>query len=173
MIHRLFRFAAIAALPFALGAAEPAFEAKSSEGLPVWLAGSWQMENGANWAEELWTDPRDGMMLGIGRDGFGPKVQGWEVTRIVRKVDGNIAYLAQVKGGQVVEFARSVSSEDAIEFTNPLHDFPQRIRYSRQGQLLVAEISLLDGSRPQRWLYRPVAAPMLETPPTEPPPQSP
>ncbi len=131
------------------------------------------MEDGANWAEELWTEPRDGMMLGVGRDGFGPKVQGWEVTRIVRKVDGSVAYLAQVKGGQVVEFARSVSSDEAIEFTNPLHDYPQRIRYSRQGQLLVAEISLMDGSRPHRWLYRPVASPALEVPPVEPPAQSP
>ena len=122
MVKSYLRLAALAALPFILGAAEPALEAKSSEGLPLWLAGSWQMEDGANWAEELWTEPRDGMMLGIGRDGFGPKVQGWEVTRIVRKVDGSVAYFAQVKGGQVVEFARSVSSDDAIEFSNPLHD---------------------------------------------------
>ncbi len=173
MVQRYFKLAVFAALPFVLGAADPVYEAKSSEGLPVWLAGSWQMEDGANWAEELWTDPRDGMMLGIGRDGFGPKVQGWEVTRIVRKVDGSVAILAQVKGGQVVEFARSVSSDDAIEFTNPLHDYPQRIRYSRQGQLLVAETSLIDGSRPHRWLYRPVAGPALETPPAEISPQSP
>ena len=89
--------------------------------------------------------------------------------RIVRKTDGSIAYLAQVKGGQAVEFALATSSEEAIEFTNPLHDYPQRIRYSRQGQLVIAETSLMDGSRAHRWLYRPVAPPVLETPPAAPP----
>ena len=33
--------------------------------LPAWMAGAWQQEgaNGA-WAEEYWTQPRGGMMIG-------------------------------------------------------------------------------------------------------------
>jgi hypothetical protein len=45
--------------------------------------------------------------------------------------------------------------EDSIEFANPRHDYPQRIRYWRQGQLLMAEISKIDGSDSQRWNFRP------------------
>ena len=42
---------------------------------------------------------------------------------------------------------------------NPAHDYPQRIRYWRQGKLLMAEFSKLDGSQTERWNYRPVVPP--------------
>lgn len=127
--------------------------------LPAWMAGTWAMERGSTWADEIWTDPRDGIMLGMGRSGFGTKLESWESTRIVGKPDGSIVYIAQPKGGAPTEFAMSVMSADAIEFANPRHDFPQKIRYWREGQLLMAEISKMDGSDAMRWNYRPVTPP--------------
>ena len=41
-----------------------------------------------------------------------------------------------------------------MTFTNPAHDYPQRISYRRDGEELVAEVSLLDGSEANRWRYR-------------------
>jgi len=41
-----------------------------------------------------------------------------------------------------------------LDLVNEKHDYPQRIRYWREGALLIAEISLIDGSKPQRWTYR-------------------
>jgi len=41
-------------------------------------------------------------------------------------------------------------------FENRDHDYPQRIRYWREGEVLMAEISLADGSKPMRWRYLPV-----------------
>lgn len=42
-----------------------------------------------------------------------------------------------------------------VEFANPAHDYPQRIRYWREGRLLKARISLMDGSKPMEWRYAP------------------
>ena len=127
--------------------------------LPAWLAGTWAMEDGANWADELWTDPRGGVMLGVARTGFGPELQSWEIAQIKTRKDGSLAYVVQVKGQDPVEFPLVLISAEAIEFANPAHDYPQRIRYWRQGKLLMAEISKTDGSKAQRWNYRPVIPP--------------
>ena len=127
--------------------------------LPVWLAGTWAMEDGANWADELWTDPRGGVMLGVARTGFGPELQSWEIAQIKTRKDGSLAYVVQVNGQDPVEFPLVLISAEAIEFANPAHDYPQRIRYWRQGKLLMAEVSKMDGSKALRWNYRPVVPP--------------
>lgn len=124
--------------------------------LPGWMAGTWMMEDGANWFDEVWTDPRGGIMLGLARIGFGPQLQSWEVTQIRFKSDGKLSFFAQPQGKPAVEFPLVLISEEAIEFANPAHDYPQRIRYWRQGQLLMAEISRIDGSDAMRFNYRPV-----------------
>ena len=134
-------------------------EAPKGAALPGWMAGTWMMEEGAQWADEVWTDPRGGMMLGVGRSGFGPQLDSWELTQIRVKADGSMVYIARPEGKAPVEFPMVLISEEAVEFANPSHDYPQRIRYWRQGKLLVAEISLLDGSRQTRWNYRQVIPP--------------
>lgn len=154
MTFRLFAcaFAAlIASAPLQAGPAE--------EGLPGFMAGTWMMEDGASWSDELWSDAKGGLMLGMARSGFGGQVRSWESSRIERKADGTISLFAQPRGGEATEFKQALRSADAVEFTNPAHDYPQRIRYWRQGQLLMAEISRLDGSDAVRWNYRPVVAP--------------
>ena len=127
--------------------------------LPAWLAGTWAMEDGASWADELWTDPRGGVMLGLSRIGFGSEVKSWELTQIKTRKDGTLAYIVQEEGKPAVEYPLVLISAEAIEFSNPANDYPQRIRYWRQGKLLMAEISKLDGSQTLRWNYRPVVPP--------------
>ena len=140
-------------------AAPLAAQLPTNGSLPAWLAGSWTMEDGANWADEVWMNPRGGIMLGVSRGGFGPDLEHWESAQIRVNKDGTISYVAQPQGKAPVEFPMVLFSEEAIEFANPAHDYPQRIRYWRQGKLLMAEISLLDGSRVMRWNYRPVVPP--------------
>ena len=130
--------------------------------LPEWMAGTWMMQDGAEWFDEMWTDPRCGIMLGLGRNGFGSELNGWELMQIRQGSDGRIKLIARPDGKPPVEFPLVLISEEAIEFANPAHDYPQRIRYWRQGKLLMAEISLLDGSRSLRWNYRPVIPPQDE-----------
>ncbi|MFM5930435.1 MAG: DUF6265 family protein [Novosphingobium sp.] len=137
----------------------------ADDGLPEWMAGTWTMQDGSMWGDEVWMAPRGGVMIGMARVGFGSELENWEVTRIQRKADGRISFFAQPYGRPASEFPMAVTSEQAIEFANPQHDYPQRIRYWRQGQLLMAEISKMDGTKAVRFNYRPVAAPVLETPP--------
>lgn len=140
--------------PLLLALAVPAGAQDSGSPLPGWLAGAWVMESGAAWADENWSAPRGGMMMGTARIGFGPDLQQWEYARIVRKTDGRLVFIAQPAGGKAGEFPVVAMSEFAIEFANPAHDYPQRIRYERVGQLLIGEISRLDGSDRTRWQYR-------------------
>ena len=116
-------------------------------------------EDGATWTDALWTDPRGGMMLGVSRSGFGPQLQDWEITRIQSKADGTMAFIVQPQGKAPVEYPMVLISEEAVEFANPAQAYPQRIRYWRQGKLLMAEMSRLDGSEVMRWNYRPVVPP--------------
>lgn len=140
-------------------AAPLAAQTLAKPALPGWMAGTWMMEDGANWSDEVWTDPRGGIMLGMARSGFGTELQMWETTQIRVKADGTISFFAQPQGKPASEFPLVLISEEAIEFANPAHDYPQRIRYWRQGKLLMAEISLMDGSKAMRWNYRPVVPP--------------
>jgi len=152
-MKKLFLALALAASPLSA----PISAAGPGPALPEWLSGSWAMEDGASWAEEYWTSPRGGIMLGTGREGFGPEIRFWESMRIAVNREGRLVFYAQPKGAPPVEFPMATMSDDAIEFANGAHDYPQRIRYWRQGQLLMAETAKLDGSDAQRWNYRPVA----------------
>lgn len=134
----------------------------SKPALPEWMAGTWMMEDGANWSDEVWTDPRGGIMLGLSRTGFGPQLQDWQAAQIRFKPDGRISLFIQPQGRSAIEFPLVLISEEAIEFANPAQSYPQRIRYWRQGKLLMAEASRIDGSDVTRWNYRPVLPPRDE-----------
>ena len=142
-----------------LAGAPAAAQTVAKPTLPAWLAGTWAMEDGATWAEELWSDPRGGVMLGVARNGFGKDTKAWEFTQIKTRKDGSLALIAQADGKPIVEYPLVLISAEAIEFANAAHDYPQRIRYWRQGKLLMAETSKLDGSEAVRWNFRPVVPP--------------
>ncbi len=146
-MKRMFGAIALAAVPL------PAIAVTA---MPDWISGGWEMQDGAVWADETWSPARGDLMIGAGREGFGNELRFWEVIRIIRKADGTLAYIAQPKGGPPVEFAMASTGDQSIEFANPAHDFPQRIRYWREGNLLMAEVSRMDGSDAQRWNYRPM-----------------
>lgn len=146
--------AAVAALSLALPAAVSAEEEDAP--FPTWLAGAWSNTEGERWTEEFWTHPRGGVMIGASREGQGEALRSWESIRIVRTADGSLAYIPMPGGGAPVEFAMTSQGTRMIEFANPAHDFPQRIRYWREGDRLFAEIALIDGSRAIQWSYAPM-----------------
>ena len=140
-------------------AAPLAAQTLAKPALPDWLAWTWMMEDGASWTDEVWTDPRGGIMFGIARTGFGQQLQSWQSNQIRFKPGGQVSLFVQPQGGAAVEFPLVLISDEAIEFANPSHGYPQRIRYWRQGKLLMAEASRIDGSDVTRWNYRPVVPP--------------
>ena len=123
--------------------------------LPDWLTGEWLQQRDDRWSEEVWTLPRGGTMVGVGRTGRGEALRSWEVMRIVRAADGTLTFHAAPEGGRAVTFPAVEQGVRDVTFANPDHDYPQRIRYWREGRLLMAETAKMDGSEAQNWTYTP------------------
>ncbi len=121
--------------------------------LPAFMTGCWNRTQGEHWTQECWMKPKAGLMLGSSTEGTGAKLQSWEQLRIEQAADGSITLLASPGGRPTVPFKASQISTDAIEFMNPAHDYPQRIHYELENGRLMAEISLLDGSRATQVRY--------------------
>jgi Domain of unknown function (DUF6265) len=126
--------------------------------MPAWMAGAWIEVTADRWAEEYWTGPRGGLMIGAGRSGKGEMLQSWEATRIMATNEGSLIFWASPQGAPPVAFTMASMTANEIIFANPKHDYPQRIRYWREGATLNAEISMMDGRKPMRWRYRPMGA---------------
>jgi hypothetical protein len=100
------------------------------------------------------------MMLGSSRTGRGDTILEWEALRIERNAqngDGpvvRLSYFAAPGGQPWKRFAWSRHGGPGITFYNVANDYPQRIRYWREGDRLVAEIALENGSKARRWRYR-------------------
>jgi hypothetical protein len=121
----------------------------------AWMSGRWVTEGmNDNLTEETWSEPRGGVMLGYGRSGTADRLREFEFLRIQAGADGVPAYLAQPGGQPPVPFRLTAHDASSATFENPQHDFPQRIRYERLGDTMMATISALDGSHAMRWLYR-------------------
>lgn len=136
-------------IPLLLAAAAPA------QPMPAFLAGCWEEKRAETaWTEECWTDPRGGLMIGSGRDGKGDNVAHWEWMRIERDADGTPIFYGSPKGASPVAFKASAVDGKSITFVNAAHDYPQRVHYRLTDKGLDAEISLADGSKPNRWSYQ-------------------
>ena len=143
-------------LPLALLAAGPA-QADTAK-LPDWLAGCWEQVKGESWVEECWTTARGGMMLGSGRSGNGDNVAEWETMQIVLNdpaTNARMVFYGAPNGKSRTPFGWQPGSPGpGLTFFNVANDYPQRIRYWRDGRLLKAEIAMEDGSRPIAFTYR-------------------
>lgn len=121
----------------------------------AWLSGRWEAAGqGGRWTEESWSAPRGGIMLGYSRAGAGEQAREFEYLRIQPGADGVPAYVAQPGGRAPVAFRLTAHDSASATFENPDHDFPQRIRYVRTGDTMVATISRLDGSNAMSWTFR-------------------
>ena len=127
--------------------------AASAQPMPAFMAGCWDQTRGEDWTQECWMEPRGGLMLGASRQGKGTKLSSWEQMRVEQAADGKIVLASAPEGGPAVAFAARTLSPTTAEFTNATHDYPQRIRYELKGEMLEAEISLIDGSKAIRWTY--------------------
>lgn len=128
--------------------------------LPGWMAGCWEQVDGDSWTEECWSAPRAGIMLGGARSGEGDRLAFWEAMQIALDVtasDGAVApmaFFAAPRGARRTMFIWAPEAGDGVTFINMANDYPQRIRYRPEGDMLVAEIAMADGGKAQRWRYR-------------------
>ena len=124
--------------------------------MPSWMSGCWQSRDGERWAEECWTIPRGGQMLGSGRTGAAGEVRSFEFMRI-EGGEGGLRFLASPGGSGWTSFAAAADPGEGVTFVNPDNDYPQRVRYWREDGELKAEISLLDGSNAVQFAFRPMS----------------
>lgn len=99
-----------------------------------WLTGAWAGENeDGTVTEEHWTQPRAGAMFGINRTIAEGRTVFFEFLRIERTADDGLQYLAAPEGRHPPTTFRLIErSPTRFIFSNPAHDYPQRIIYEQQ-----------------------------------------
>ena len=136
-----------------LGSAAPAAPGPAVSSL-TWMSGSWVTETKGNWTEERWAPPRAGVLLGTSLSGRGSRAESFDFLRIAGDVDGKISFWGSPQGATPVPFALVRASRSELVFENPRHDFPTRIIYRRDGNVLTATIFGPGGIDAQSWRYR-------------------
>lgn len=125
----------------------------------TWMSGSWGSSTEQSSAEEIWTAPRGGLMLGLHRDIFDNGSSFFEYLRIETRDDG-IYYVASPRGQGSTSFKWIESADRRAVFANDEHDWPQRITYwiDEAGRLSArAEGKPGSGARAAEWRWSPVA----------------
>jgi hypothetical protein len=97
-----------------------------------WMAGCWERRANNLVVTEQWSFPRAKMMFGAGQTTRGDSTIEYEHTRIFER-DGKLVYSAQPSGQAPAEFIADSVSGFSVIFSNPAHDFPQRVIYRRLG----------------------------------------
>lgn len=147
-----------AALLIALGALVASSGDATPPPLPVatlaWMSGDWFEDKDGRWTEERWSRPRGGVMLGTSLGGRADEAGDYEFIRIAADAQGALTYFASHRGSAPVPFRLTSGGAGQAVFENPGHDYPTRIVYRRQGDVLTATISGPNGANPMSWRYR-------------------
>jgi hypothetical protein len=103
---------------------------------------------------ETWQPMADGVMRGSSVTRRERTVTPEEKMEIRRDGAGWVFH-AEPRGQAPADFRAGADdvAELAISFENSAHDYPQRVRYWRDGDKLMAEIALADGSKSIVWEY--------------------
>lgn len=124
-------------------------------GVLAWMAGAWVAKDADGVTEELWGAPEGGLLLATSRTVREGQLRSFELARIERRGDGAV-YVAQPGGGPATEFTLEGSLAAATSqasFVAPGHDYPKRITYRRDGDVLVARIEGGPGAPVREWRF--------------------
>lgn len=106
----------------------------------AWMAGYWLDCSNGREASEAWSDPRAGMVAGLGVTVRNGRV-GFEASHIRADEEGRLTYFAQPDGAAPTPFVLIESGPGRAKFENlDPHDFPRHISYEREGDGLTARI---------------------------------
>ena len=127
-----------------------------------WMSGYWlSCENGGE-VSETWSQRRGTAMLGTNLTVEANGNSSFEQMRIDTASGGQpgISFFAQPRGAaQPTEFRMVRSAASEAVFENPAHDFPHRVIYRREGEVLIGRIEGRSGGREQSMEWRFRAAP--------------
>lgn len=113
-----------------------------------WMSGYWlACEDGET--AETWIGAGRGVLLGTNLSGGG-----YEFLRIAENEAGEMVYYS-MPGGRSPPTPFTLVSNDAQRavFENLAHDFPQRIIYERDGDVMIARIETASGDGGMQWRF--------------------
>lgn len=104
----------------------------------AWMVGCWAQQQDDERVTECWLAPDGSSMFGINKTVRGGRTVAYEYLRIEFEPKGT-TYFASPMGRTPPTAFRLVSHTDGVAvFENPEHDFPRRITYRRDGDVLHA-----------------------------------
>jgi len=110
-------------------------------GLPDWMSGYWLACEGGETAE-TWIGAGGDTLLGANLSGGG-----YEFLRVAANADGQTVYYSMPGGrSPPTEFTLTGHADQRAMFENPSHDFPKRIIYERDGDVMIARVDGGEGS---------------------------
>lgn len=149
-------------IAIALGALGAAMPVAAQDAPLEWLQGNWCTEpNAAGRATcETWVADKDTLVGESRAETAGQPARMLERMRI-RSEAGRLVFHADPTGQEGGDFhATGEQPPQSARFENAAHDYPQVVRYWREGDALLAEISLADGGRAMRWKFRRMPQPI-------------
>jgi hypothetical protein len=123
------------------------------------LSGYWLSCSEGVEISETWSDLRSGMLLGTSITVKRSGKLSWESARIAPSDEGYV-FFANPSGQAPTRFRLKSADSDELVFENLEHDFPQRLIYRRDKDMLHARIEgMVEGKlEGESWSYR--AAPL-------------
>ena len=118
-----------------------------------WIAGYWLSCNNGREVAEYWSDERGGVLFGTTVNLNGDRVS--SERTVFTTVEGRLSFVYEPTGPNVIFPMTSLDGQRAV-FENLENDFPQRVIYSRDGNVLTGRIEgTIDGQeRSMEWTYQ-------------------
>ncbi len=120
--------------------------ADTTRTLPTWLVGCWESKDGSSL--EAWSQDDDATLIGFSSIVSDGKVTFYELMSIRLHDGGELVFTAYPSNQPGGSFPAISQDAQAVVFQNADHDYPQRIRYRRAGDQLIADIALASGDQP-------------------------
>ena len=98
----------------------------------AWLAGCWEARAPGRVVEEQWMAPRGHSMISMGRTVHGDTLIDFEQV-ILREAGGRLEYEAHPMNQPSAIFTSTQITDNNLLFENQMHDYPQRVGYTRRG----------------------------------------
>jgi len=121
-----------------------------------WLLGQWETKSEDGTLTETWKKANDSTYNGHSFFLKGKDTVHYE-TIVLQQIEEQLSYNANVRGqndDKPVAFVLTETKENQLVFTNPKHDYPQKISYTHvSNDSLVAEISGIQSGKPSSEKY--------------------
>ena len=118
----------------------------SESGEFSWIAGCWVTPDSS--AQEVWVVENERSLAGFAVTITDSKIGFYELMSIRRSEGESWTFTAHPSGQSSASFVAVEIDDSSVVFANPQHDYPQEIRYKREGDRLYATISLIGGVNP-------------------------